>query len=288
VSIGIRTNNLAIRAANQQSNVHSQLGRTLDQASSGHRITRAADDAAGSAISIELSAQIHSNEQAIRNANDGISMSHMSQASVHTARDLLDQRRRAARDVRDLLDRARELAVQSSSDIMSQEQRTYIDDEWRSILSEMKRLAQVTDFNGQKVSNGEEYDVQVGTGNTDNDRITLSMGSVRAVVIAVGVIDLSSDSATSQTAIDRIDIGIKTANSQLATLGAQENRLMSSIQFAQSHGEALAQSKSRITDADMAATTTQMTALQIKNQASASALSQASQISSGVIGLISG
>ena len=274
MSIGIRTNNLAIRAANQQSNVHSQLGRTLDQASSGHRITRAADDAAGSAISIELSAQIHSNEQAIRNANDGISMSHMSQASVRTARDLLD--------------RARELAVQSSSDIMSQEQRTYIDDEWRSILSEMKRLAQVTDFNGQKVSNGEEYDVQVGTGNTDNDRITLSMGSVRAVVIAVGVIDLSSDSATSQTAIDRIDIGIKTANSQLATLGAQENRLMSSIQFAQSHGEALAQSKSRITDADMAATTTQMTALQIKNQASASALSQASQISSGVIGLISG
>lgn len=273
MSIGLRTNTLAIRAANQQNAAHSGLSRALDHVATGQRITRAADDAAGSAISIELSAQIHSNQQAIRNANDGISMSHISQASVNTARDLLD--------------RARELAVQSASDTMGDDERSMIDDEWRTILDEMKRLASVTEFNGQTVSNGEEYDVQVGTENTSNDRITLSMGSVRAVVIAVGAIDLSTDSATSQNAIKSIDKGIDVANSQLATLGAQENRLMSSIRYATTHGESLSQSKSRITDADMASSTTQMTAFQIKSQASASALSQAGQLSSGVIGLIS-
>jgi flagellin len=262
-----------MRAANQQNAAHSGLSRALDHVATGLRITRAADDAAGSAISIELSAQIHSNQQAIRNANDGISMSHISQASVTTARDLLD--------------RGRELAVQSASDTMTEDERSIIDDEWVTIVDEMKRLALVTDFNGQTVSNGEEYDVQVGTGNTRNDRITLSMGSVRALVIAVGVVDLSTDSETSQKAIDSIDKGIDAANSQLAILGAQENRVMSSIRYAISHGEALSQSKSRITDADMAASTTQMTAFQIKSQASVSALSQAGQLSSGVIGLIS-
>ena len=182
--------------------------------------------------------------------------------------------------------RGRELAVQASTGTLNSTDRSMIDDEWNVLKNEMRRVSIHTAINDQEVTNGESYDVQVGSQNTDNDRITLEMGNIRKIFFDVLATNLTTSSG-SQDAIDSIDTAMDRSNSQLATLGAQENRMMDAIHNATSHLEALSQSKGRIVDADMAHATSQMTAMQVKNQASAAALSQAGQLSYGVVGLIS-
>ena len=140
MALTVNTNMSALRAANTLNNTQGALSQTLARVSSGLRITSAADDAAGSAVAVNLATQARSGRQAIRNANDGISV-------IQTAES-------ASKEVINILDRMRELAVQSSSETLDDGERSYIDSEFNQLSAEVERIAQSTEFNDIALASG--------------------------------------------------------------------------------------------------------------------------------------
>ena len=249
----------------------NQLAKTLGKVSSGSRIVVAADDAAGSAVSIHLSAKASSQLQGIRNAHDGLSIIQTSEAAID--------------EVINIVDRSRELAVQASSETLEDTEREYVHAEYRTLLSEASRIAGALEFNGISIAGGETIDVQVGADSADSNRITIEVGDIDNAIIGMSAIDLTSVT-NSRQGISRLDTVLQRLNADLSDLGAVHNRLVSAINNAHSTHENLVAANSRITDADMAHETSQMTALSIKQQAGVAAISQANQMSSNVVSLI--
>jgi len=247
------------------------MTNTLNRVASGSRINRAADDAAGSAVSVNLSVTANSTLAANRNARDGQSMLHVSEAALNEASSLIV--------------RVRELAVQSASDTLEDSERLYIQEEFTEILAEIKRISLTSEFNDQLVGTGEAYEVQVGTEDSDNDRISLTMGDVKSAYTGLSVISLE-DSTSARISLGRIDTGMDRLNKEQARVGSLHNRLNNAIANNVSKHDSLMSAASRIQDADMAFETSQMTATQIKLQAGAAAMSQAKQLPASVIQLI--
>lgn len=275
MALTVNTNMAAMAAANTLNNTQGALSNTLARVSSGLRVTKAADDAAGQAVATNLSTQARSGRQAIRNANDGISV-------IQTAES-------ASKEVISILDRMRELAVQSSSETLEDGERSYIDSEFNQLSAEVERIAQSTEFNDIALSDGatSQLAVQVGVDASSNSRVSIELGDLTASNLGVDTtsVDLSKASSA-QSAITTIDAAIDSVNSIRASYGATQNRLESSINNMSNYVESLSAAASQIQDADYAHETAEMTRLQVMQQAGVAALGQARGMNQSVLSLL--
>jgi Flagellin and related hook-associated proteins len=185
----------------------------------------------------------------------------------------------------------RELAVQSSSETLDDGERSFIDDEFQELAGEVSRIANVTEFNGVSLAAGgttTQLDVQVGIQNDATSRITIDLGDLRATTLGVAAADISLATVTSaQAAIDAIDTALDSVNSYRSDFGAVQNRLDSALNNSQVYTEALASAASSVMDADFATETSELTKLQIMQQAGVASLAQAKNINQSVISLLS-
>jgi len=273
MSLTVNTNLTSMRAANSLNQTQGKLSVTLSRVSSGLRVTKAADDAAGSAVAMNLKTQARSGRQAIRNANDGISV-------IQTAES-------ATKEVLNILDRMRELAVQGSSETLEDGERVYLDDEFEQLSDEIERIAQSSEFNDLALSDGtnSSLEVQVGVDASSNSRVSITLGDLTVASLGMTSVDLTS-AGGSQSAITTIDSAIDDVNSVRADYGAVQNRLDSAVRNMSNYVESLSAAASQIMDADYAHETAEMTRLQVMQQAGVAALSQAKGINQSVISLL--
>jgi flagellin len=274
MAVVVRTNVSANNAITNLNKTSRALARNFEKISTGLRIARSADDAAGQGVADKLRSLHRSADQAGRNINDGISIIGVADG--------------AASEVSSILTRLRELAVQSSSETLANSERSYIQDEKTQLVSEIDRISQVTEFDGTKLADGAntQIDVQAGVRNTSNDRITLLLGDLTATTgLAVNTIDLSTAS-NAQTAIDTIDTAINSVNSVRSLYGAVENRLGNALNNIETFSEANKTAESRIRDADFGIETAALTQNQILQQAGVSILAQAKSLNQGALSLL--
>jgi flagellin len=274
MTMTVRTNVASMKSAGQLGKTQKNLSKTLERISSGFRINRAADDAAGLGVATALETATVSQLQGIRNANDGISIIQTSESATN--------------EVTDILQRMRALAVQSASETLANEERSYISDEFTQLRSEIARIASVTEFNGVFLNDGSisTMDVQVGINNNAQSRITIALASYTTSALAVNTLDVNGVSGA-RSALDVIDSALTSVNRSRSLLGAAQNRLDSAINNAMIYTEALSAAESQIRDADFALETSELTKLQILQQSGVAALAQAKNVNQSVVSLLS-
>ena len=278
IFMGLRINtNVSSLSAQRTLGKNSDMqAKTLGKLSSGTRIVRSADDAAGLAISEKLKAQVRGLNQAERNANDGISM-------IQTAEGGLNE-------IGNILTRMRELSVQAASDTVGDTERSFTDLEYQNLKQEIERISQVTEFNGKKLlsGGGEAYDFQIGINNNEfQDRIKFDTSLLNASVTNLSIDELGvASKEASQTGLASLDSAIQQVSGQRAELGAKQNRLSSTVQNLQVSSENLNTANSRIRDTDYAAETAKNAKLNILNAAGTSVLAQANNQGSSALKLI--
>jgi flagellin len=264
----ITTNVPSINAQRTMTSSQREVQKSFAQLSSGSRITKAADDAAGLGISENLKSQIRSLGQASRNANDGISMVQVAEGGLS--------------EVSNILTRMRELGIQAASDTVGDRERGYIDNEIQQLKSEVERISQTTRFGTQNMLNGtgQKYDIQVGINNDDfADRITFDSSQLNATISELDVADLDySSKEGAQQALMVVDQAQAKVAGFRANIGALQNRFQSTIENLGVQHENLSAANARIRDADIAASSSEATRNTVLMNASASVLSQANQI----------
>jgi flagellin len=267
MGLRIQNNVEAFNAHRNLAATGKSLAQSMERLSSGYRINRAADDAAGLAISERLRGQIGGLSQAQRNAQDAVSL-------VQTAEGSLTE-------VHSMLQRVRDLAVQYKNGSLSANDRTSIQSEVYQLASEIERIGSSAKFNGINVLNTTQtLSFQVGA--ADGQVISMALASLGSTV-GVSFYQLS---ATGQSDIANIDAAIDAVSSQRSTFGAVQNRLGYTLENAAIYQENLTASESRIRDVDMASEMVNFTKLQILQQAGTSMLAQANQSSQGVLTLL--
>jgi len=272
----INTNVASLQAQTSLNKVNRESQESFSKLSSGSRITKAADDAAGLGISEKLKAEIRSINQASRNANDGISMVQVAEGGLN--------------ETSNILVRMRELAIQSSSDTVGDTERGMANLEYQQLKSEMDRISQVTEFNGKKLLNGasDKYEFQVGTGGNEfEDRISFEAGQINSGGESLGVSSLdigSKDGA--QESLATVDSAIEKVSSQRALLGSLQNRLISTTNNLQTSAENMSAANSRIRDVDYAEESAKQARNQIIQSAGTSVLAQANMSSQSALKLI--
>lgn len=262
----VNTNVSALNAQRQLSDVGSNLSTSFERLSSGFRINSAADDAAGLQISNRLTSQVEGLNQAVRNANDAISL-------TQTAEGALDE-------VTNSLQRIRTLAIQSQNGINSSADRTALQQEVTALVSEISRVATDTQFAGVDILTGgfsAAFLVGANAGQTISVNLSSSNGaSFGASGLGVSTVDISTVTGAS-SALTAIDTAISSIGAQRAELGALQNRFQSTIRNLSNISENVAGARSRVRDTDFATETAELTRNQIIQQASLSVLSQANQ-----------
>jgi len=276
MGLRVNTNSASINAQRNLASVTDRLAGNFRRLSTGLRISTAADDAAGLAISERLRSQIRSLDQAKRNANDGISMAQTAEGALN--------------EVSSILTRLRELAIQSSNGSVSNQDKETLDQEFQSLVSEINRIGSSTEFSGIKLLDGSTSSVsfQVGFGTTaGTDTISVSLSPSLATSLSLNSLDIGSGGATT-TAITNIDAAINTVSGLRGTLGAVQNRLGSTINNLSITVENLSAAESRIRDVDVAYETAQLTRNQILQQASIAVLGQANSLPQSALQLLGG
>ena len=275
MALTVNTNTAAINALTNYQHTNRSLNSSFQKISSGLRITKAADDAAGLAVAENLDAQTQSLRQARRNTNDGVSVIQTAEGS--------------ANEVANILKRMRELLVEGSSDTLNSTERSYINTELSALTSEVDRIAQVTEFNGINLGNTDSIslDVQVGVHNTSNDRITINFQDLQTIKgLSLGTMDIGIKASTMQHEISVVDTAIDRLNSARAVYGSTQNRLDSALNNLEVYTENMESAQSQIRDADFAHETAEMAKFQIMAQAGTSVLAQANQINQGALRLL--
>jgi len=271
----INTNVKSIMAQNALTVNNRSLGKAMEQLSTGKRINGAADDAAGLAISSRMQAQIRGLNQGVRNANDAISM-------IQTAEG-------ATKEITNMLERMRELAVQSANDTYGTEDRNAIGTEITQLVNEIDRISTNTEWNGKKILGAAAgaYTYQVGSGSTTFSSIGVTFDAMDATTLGVAAASVTMSSfANAQTSISNIDGAIQTVDNFRANLGAKINRLTSAADNMANISMNTAASRSRIEDADYAQVTTELARTQIIQQAATAMLAQANQQPQAVLSLL--
>ncbi|GAB3127344.1 flagellin N-terminal helical domain-containing protein [Glaciibacter psychrotolerans] len=272
----INTNTAANNAYRNLSNTQNALSKSLEKLSSGLRINRAADDAAGLAISEGLRAQVNGSKVAARNAQDGISV-------IQTTEGALTE-------VHSILQRVRDLAVQAGNDSNNDDSRAAIKTESDALASELTRIGAATNFNGIKLLDGSATALtfQVGAGGiAAEDQISISLAGANTTTVATAVSALTfATSANAATSIVAIDAQITAISTARADLGAVQNRFESTINSLNVSAENLAAAESRIRDTDMASEMVNYTRANILSQAGTAMLAQANQSNQGVLKLL--
>ena len=272
----INTNTSALRAQNGGRIANQQLQTAMERLSSGKRINSAKDDAAGLAIASSMTGQIRGMNQAVRNANDGISFAQTAEGALG--------------EVSNMLQRVRELAVQSKSGTYSATDRTNLNAEATQLQAQISDILTNTKFNGVAV-------FDFGSADTASDAILIQSGAASTDTVSVakafldsddfGTTDFAVDSvANATTTIALVDTNLTAINTARASLGASQNRLESVVNNLTNNVTNLADARSRIEDADFSAETTNLAKAQILSQASQAMLAQANQSQQGVLSLL--
>lgn len=276
MGLRINTNVASLSAQRSLNNVTEARNSNLEKLSSGERINKAADDAAGLAISEKMKAQIRGSQQAERNANDAISLIQVAEG--------------ASNEVSNILVRLRELSVQAASDTVGDTERAFSDKEYQNLVQEVDRIAQSTNFNGKTLINGEgeKVDFQIGTYNDDkNDRLSYDVASANLTVSALGMDGSSvATKEASQSNLEAIDKALDVVNGNRANFGALQNRLQATSRNLQIKTENLSAANSRIRDTDIAQASAEMTKNNILSQSGTSVLSQANSAGQSALRLI--
>ncbi len=272
----VTTNLAAINAKRNLMGSQRAIQKSMGQMASGSRINKAADDAAGLAISENIKAQIRSSRQANRNANDGISM-------VQTAEGGLNE-------ISNIVVRLRELGIQAASDTVGDTERGFLNKEVQQLKEEMQRIASVTTWGSTKLIDGSAatFDFQVGIfNNQEEDRVSFDAGQSNATLEALGLSDLDyTEKEGAQAGLGFLDTAQTTVNGLRANLGALQNRLTSTIDNLSVQEENLSAANSRIRDTDIAQASAELTRNNILLNASTSTLAQANQVNQLALKLI--
>lgn len=276
MGLRINTNVASLNAQRNLRGTRLNLDKTLEQLSSGQRINRAGDDAAGLAISENLKAQIRGMTQAERNAQDGISLVQIAEGGLT--------------EISNILIRLRELGVQAASDTIGPTERKFLNVEFEQLVAEVDRIAQSTEFNRVPLLNGTGavFDIQIGTRNDPvSDRLTFDASSADVNVAALGLNLASvSDKISAQNSLAAIDQAIISVSGIRADFGALQNRLQSTVNNITISIENLSSANSRVRDTDIASATAELTKNNILMQAGTSVLAQANQSTTSALSLI--
>jgi flagellin len=277
VGLRIATNAQSL-TAQRHLGVNGQAQRdTLERLASGSRINKAADDAAGLAISEKMKGQIRSIRQSVRNANDGISMIQTAEGGVS--------------EIGNILTRFRELSIQAASDTIGDVERSFIDKEVQAMKQEITRISSSIEFNGRKLltSDGGELEIQVGLNNDPLvDRFKFDTKTINASLEGLGLGDISgSTKENARESLGSIDKAVNLLVSNRAELGALQSRLQSAVNSLNIYDENLSSANSRIRDMDMAVETAELAKNNILTSAGVSVLSQANVNSMMALKLIS-
>ena len=282
----INTNLNSLNAQRSLSSSQSSLAMSMQRLSSGMRVNSAKDDAAGLAIAERMTSQVRGMNVAMRNANDGISMSQTAEGAMGK--------------VTDSLQRMRELSVQAANSTNSDTDKNSLDKEFGELAKEIQRVLGGTSFNGQRMlgADAKAFVFQVGANTTANDTINITTSDLTSdsTITAVAgtdnqgagraVIDSTASAATIQGVIDQIDTALSTVNDNRAIMGASQSRFDSVITNLQSSVENQTAAKSRIMDTDFAAETANLSRAQILQQAGNAMVAQANQLPSQVMTLL--
>lgn len=276
MGLRINTNVASLNAQRNLGSTRINMNKSLEKLSSGQRINRAGDDAAGLAISENLKAQIKGLGQAERNAEDGISLVQIAEGALG--------------EVSNILIRLRELSVQAASDTIGSTERKFLNVEFEQLTSEVDRIANSTEFNRVPLLNGTGavFDIQIGTRNDPiSDRLTFDASSADVNVAALGLNLASvSDKISAQNSLTSIDQAIISVSGIRADFGALQNRLQSTVNNIQTSIENLAAANSRVRDTDVAAETAELTKQNILMTAGTSVLAQANSSTNNALSLI--
>ncbi len=267
MGLRINTNIQALQGQRSLGLTRQAQEKSLEKLSSGTRINRAGDDAAGLAISERLKATTRSLAQAGRNAQDGISLVQVAEGSTN--------------EISNILVRLRELSIQAASDTIGNLERGFVDKEVQSLKSEVDRISNNTEYNGTKLLNGtsKALEIQVGLFNDPTqDRLVFEAANHNLTGKSLGITEVNTmTKEASQQNLAMIDQAITTVNEQRASLGATQNRLQSTINNLTIYRENLSAANSRIRDTDMAEETSELTKQNILTTAGISVLQQANQ-----------
>ena len=272
----IVNNNPASIAAQRNLSINTlSLNRSVERLSSGLRVTRAADDAAGLGLSDSLRAPIRSINQATRNASDGISLTQIADGAAAT--------------IGSLLARLRELSSQSASGTVGNTERSYIDQEFVALRSEIDRIAQVTEFNGQALTSGStiSFSVAIGFRSGSGNTLSLDLNDITTSSLGLSSVNVST-SANATSALANIDNAISAVATARAEYGSIQNRFEATIANLQVTSENLTAAESRIRDADIALETSIFTKNQILVQAGIATLAQANTLPQQALALLRG
>jgi flagellin len=271
----VNNNPASISAQRNLTNSTNMLGRSVERLSSGLRITRAADDAAGLGLSETLRAHIRSINQAVRNSSDGISLTQIADGAAST--------------IGSLLARLRELASQSSSGTVGTTERSYIDQEFLALRSEMDRIAQVTEFNGQALTSGSSisFTMQVGFKSGSGNTLTMDLNDLTISSLGLSSVNVSTAN-NAQSALSNIDSAISAVATARSEYGSLQNRFEATIANLSISSENLTAAESRIRDADIAYETSQFTKNQVLVQTGIAVLAQANNLPQQALALLRG
>jgi len=274
--MAIMTNSAALNAQRNLMSTGRNMNTSIERLSSGLKINSASDDAAGIAVSTGLDAQTKGFQQAMENANEAIALLQTTEGSYNS--------------VSDILIRMRELAVQAASDTLTNKERLYLDTEFEDLTDEITRISDVAEYNGIKLLDGSAGNAglmtfQVGTRNTGNDRLTITLTDQDSTALGVEGLDLTS-LVNAQTAIDTIDTALDGLATDRATLGSKINELTASVDNLSVTIENLSAANSQIKDADIAAESADFTKHQVLMQSGVAMLSQANGVSQMALRLL--
>ncbi len=256
----INTNLNAMIATNQMSKNTALAGSSMEKLSTGLRITKAGDDAAGLAVSEKMRAQIRGMEQAERNVQDGISM-------VQTAEGALEEAGNIAQ-------RMRELGVQAGNDTLSDKDRTKVKKELEQLQDEMKKISEETKFNGKQLLNAAgTFTIQAGANSETRKITTADLSSIASNLSSTSI----SNASEAQSFVTKVDVALESINAARSELGAMQNRLEYTANNLTTSTENLTAAESRIRDVDVAKEMVTLSKLNILNQASQAMVSQAKQ-----------
>lgn len=280
MGLRIATNVSSLTSQRNLRQTRRALDKSLERLSSGYRINRSGDDAAGLAISEKLNAKVRGLIQAERNANDGISLIQVAEGALN--------------EVQNILVRLRELGVQAASDTIGEEERRFLNEEYQSLKEELDRIANSTEFNGTYLLDGTvgTLDFQVNTGGLNLlgvDRISFDAFKMDVNLDKLNIEDMNIVSKYSaQRSLSFVDDALQDVSSIRGELGALENRLTSTINNLGISIENMTAARSRIKDVDMASETAEMTQRNILMQAGISVLAQANNVPRMALSLLEG
>jgi flagellin len=266
----INTNIGAMKAANSSNAAGKALGTAMERLSTGKRINSAKDDAAGLAIATSMTSQIRGMTQGIRNANDGISLAQTAEGGMN--------------EVTNMLQRVRELGVQSASGTYQTSDRANLQAEVTELKAQIDAVIANSEFNGVKLFDASTATVTIQAGAESTDTIDLAMADLTGLTAAT--FDVGTDAASATAAIATADAQLEAISTARATLGAGQSRLESAVNTLTNNVTNLSDARSRIEDTDYSAETTALAKSQILSQASSAMLAQANQSQQNVLSLL--